>query len=813
MPASVFTLMLTAAPAWALTPDRRGESAPDRNFDVQHLTLDLDLDPVAGAVSGTATLTVERLWRGPLRLDQVALQIQDVQLDGTAVPWWREGDQLVVELPEGAGGDVSVRYRAEPRTGLHFRRPGPGSVDRYPEVWSQGEGEDNRHWFPGWDHPNDRFTYSGRIRAPEGWTVLTNADGIDLVNYLVMVAAAPYDVHVHPDAPEVSVLVPPGTPLSAVAPVLDPVPAMMDHMSARAGVAWPWGPYRQVFVQRFLYGGMENTGATVMNAERLLPDASAAPTRAAMIDSIVAHELAHQWYGDWVTCRDWRELWLNEGFATFIAADWGAVAGGEAAWHSSVQRWYGGSRSGPPLARRFHQGEGSPNHNVYLKGASVLQMLRVMLGEDIFWRGIARYTAEAGPRLVETRELRRALEAESGRELGWFFQQWVELDHVPEVRVSHRYNDGILSVTVAQAVGEGAPAYALPLQIAVGTADGRTVEASGWLDDGQTVLQVPLDAPPRFVAFDPNAGLLLKLEEEQDPDAWAAQLASGPTAWSRMQALDALGETDRVEPVAAVATDADTPHPIRTVAVKALGEQQSVEVLTRLATEDPDDRIRSSAAAALGKGHGAEVAGTLRAVLRTDPNPDVRAVALRMLGPVDPTLARMEALRALGDAGSGRDAVWDAGLSILGQHGELSDIRRMLDADAPGRLRPAAARSAARIIGREAHPGEASVIRARAQVARFTEALLDDADQRTRQAAFGVLGEVGDDRTVSILEELRRRETLEGHRTSAARAVESIRKRSSAAPAGDNEVEARLEALEKRLGELETELEAATERH
>lgn len=814
--ASCLTTALGCLPigsAHAAAPDRRGAAAPDRNFDVQHLGLDLVLEPEAGAVSGTATLTVDRLWPGPLRLDQVRLDIQDVQLDGAAVGWRLEGDQLVVAVPEGRGGSVAVRYRATPRSGLHFRSAGAGSVDRYPEVWSQGEGEDNRHWFPGWDHPNDRFTYSGRIAAPEGWTVVTNTDGTDLVNYLVMVAAAPYQTHEHPDDPTVSVLVPPWTPPGAVGPVLDPVPQMMAHMGARAGVPWPWGPYRQVFVQRFLYGGMENTGATVMNAERLLPDPAAAGTRADRIESIVAHELAHQWYGDWVTCRDWRELWLNEGFATFIAADWMAVERGQAGWHGSVRRWFAASQGGPPLARRFHQGPGAPNHNVYSKGASVLQMLRVMLGEDAFWRGIARYTAEGGPRLVETRELRRALEAETGRELGWFFQQWVELDHVPEVRVSQRYEDGMLTLTVRQDLSDGAPAYALPVRATVAAADGTRVDVQGWLEDAAIDLQVPLDAPPRFVAFDPDAGLLLRLEDQQDPDAWAAQALEGPTAWSRMQALAALGETARSAEVVAVARDPDASPYLRSVAIEALGEQRAVEALRGLAL-DPLDPIRDAAVSALGKAHGPDAESALRRAVRTDPNPDVRGTALRSLGPVAPQMARAEARRALGDARQGRAAVWAAALAVLGQHGEVSDIARMLDPEAPVRLRPTAAKEAARILARQPTPTAAPVVSARARVARFTEPLLRDPDQRTREAAVGVLGGVGDARSVSALESVRRRETLSSLQDAASHSIEAIRSRAGGGPASSpNAVEARMETLESRLEELERALEDADGRH
>ena len=803
---------LRAPSAHAAAPDARGESAPDRNFDVQHLALDLEIEPEPGRVSGTATLTVRQLWPGPLRLDQVRLDIEAVHFDSQPVPWRLEGDHLVVDLPDDASGDVAVRYSAAPRTGLHFRRVGRDSVDRYPEVWSQGEGEDNRHWFPGWDHPNDRFTYSGRFQAPDGWTVLTNADGIDLVNYLVMVAAAPYQVHVHPDAPDVSVLVPPWTAPESIQAVLDPVPAMIAHMGGRAGVAWPWGPYRQVFVQRFLYGGMENTGATVMNAERLLPDPSAAGTRADGIESIVAHELAHQWYGDWVTCRDWRELWLNEGFATFIGADWMATTRGQAGWHASVRRWYGASQSGAPLAGRFHQEEGRPNHNVYMKGASVLQMLRVMLGEDAFWRGIARYTGDDAPRLVETRELRRAFEAETGRELGWFFQQWVELDHVPAVSVSQRYDSGMLTLTVQQDLGGDAPAYALPIRATVARQDGSMVDVRGWLDDGSIDLQVPLEQAPRFVAFDPDAGLLVRLDDQQDPEAWARQAVEGPTAWSRMQALTALGETETVAPVAAIAGDGTASVYLRQVAIAALGEQGAVAPLVALSL-DPNDLVRTAAATALGETHGPEAEAALRRVVRGDPNPDVRGTALRALGPVSPSAARKEALRALGDARKGRTAVWGAGLSILGQHGELSDISRMLDSDAPGRLRPTAAREAARIIGRQAAPSDGVVRSARARVARFTEPLLLDADQRTRQAAIGILGGVGDARSIAALEAVRRRETLDKLREAAAGSIKSIRGRSDATAPGPNAAEARMEAMESRLEAVEEALEAAGDRH
>ena len=134
------------APAPPLTPDARGGIAPERNFDIERLHLDLDLD-LDGAVTGSATVQVRRLWPGPLVLHQVDLDITAVEADGEATRWWTEGDRLLVEV-DGDQAQIAVTYSAHPDTGLHFRRAEKGGPDSYDEIWSQGEGEWHRHWFP-----------------------------------------------------------------------------------------------------------------------------------------------------------------------------------------------------------------------------------------------------------------------------------------------------------------------------------------------------------------------------------------------------------------------------------------------------------------------------------------------------------------------------------------------------------------------------------------------------------------------------------------------------------------------------------------
>lgn len=787
---------LLAAPAQGaprLAPDARGAVAPDRTFDMEALRLDVALDPPAGTVAGTATWTVRRLGEGPLVLDQVGLTIEDVRVGEAPVPWRVDGDTLVVEVP-GDRAVVAVRYRATPRDGLHFRRP--SAADAHPEVWSQGEGEDNRHWFPGWDHPNDRFVYEGHITAPPGYRVLTNS-GMDVVNYLVMVAAGPYEVH---GADGIEAWVPPGTAPEGIARVLDPIPAMMRHFAERTGVPYPWGPYRQVFVQRFLYTGMENTSATI--EDRWMVGSARLANRDRRVENVVAHELAHQWYGDLLTCRDWRELWLNEGFATYMAADWQASVEGPESWAHGVHRRYQGSLGEQALAGRFHQGRGAPdNGNVYQKGASVLEMLRVLLGDEVFWRGIRGYTQGNQRALVDSEDLREALEAESGQELGWFFQQWVELPHVPVLTVRSTWTDGELRVQIAQDLAER-PAYTLPVEVEVPGPDGPVYKRA-WLDDAEVDLVFALPERPAYVAFDPRGGLLATVRHTQDPAAWEAQLAS-PSPYARFVAIAALGDTDRTAPIARLAADPAAAHALRVAAVAALGEQRATAALLSL-VEVPDPALREAVLTALGRGVGTAAVPALVARVERDL-PDLAAAALTSLGALDPaTAVRLARPRLRGRTFEDVPLV-AAAAAILGEHGAPSDLPALLRVEGPERARPRALQAAARLAGRQ-DPGQARA-RMLVDVARATEAMLPDDDLRAREAAVAILGEVGDAATIARLEAFRRAERGD-IRDAATAAITAIRSRSTPT-ASKNELEARMRALEERVDAL---LEATESKH
>ncbi len=800
-----------AAPP-ALVPEPRGLVMPDRSFDLQRLELDIRLLPQERAVEGTATYSVRRLWPGPAVLDQVALDIREVSGPEGPLPWRIAGETLVVELDEDFAAEeaqsFTVSWKARPRTGMHFREGGRGGPDAYDEIWTQGEGEDHRHWFPSWDHPGDRFVYEGTVQAPPGWKTLTNS-GLDMVNYLIMVAAGPYELSAHPEDPGLQVWAPPGSDPKAVARVLEPLPAMLAHMGERTGVPYPWGPYRQVFVQRFMYTGMENTSATVQHETMLVGDRVAQTND--WVESVVAHELAHQWYGDLLTCRDWRELWLNEGFATYIAADWMGLKLGEDAYAQSVRGWLDSIRGHQqPMAGRFFHGSGAAhNSNVYSRGAGVLHMLRVYLGDERFWAGIRLYTTRHQLDLVHTRDLQEAMEEVSGRDLGWFFQQWVELGHAPRLAVRHAYAEGRLRLTVVQDLDEERPRYSLPIVFEIGLADGAILRREGWLSDGKLELELELAEAPRWVAFDPDGGVAAVVESEPEPAELAAMLAS-PSPLVRLAAIRGLGETARSEELRELLADTTRPWALRTAAATALGEQRQVAPLVD-ALRDREDRVRRAAAGALGKAADRSPAGALRRAAESDRNPDVAAAALRSLAALQPDLA-LPVARSLARRATSRDerGLRGSAFELLGEHGNPTDLALLLDPRLPDRMRNTAYGAAARIAARQDDERRAQL---GTRVARVIEPMLEDLDQRSRERAVDLLAEVGDPMSVNRLEQLRRVETVEALRSRAQRAIVQIQSRKPPSPTPPGEEQARLEALEKRLGEVETLLEEAQRRH
>lgn len=823
-------------------PDRPGDVMPDRAWDVLHLDLDVRVDPEAATVEGVATHTLRALG-GPsawVRLHQVGLEIHEVTVDGNPVEGWRIGDDTL-DVPVSAAAIepvVAVRYSARPQTGMHFRG-GRDTPDPIREVWTQGENEDNRHWYPGWDYPNDKFTVATHVTVPDGmraWSngVHTGAESADgwtrwsyrldrpIVNYLVAIVAGEHQAwtdtaRASADGPEVPLVyvVPPSVDEAAARRSLGMTGAQMAWLSELLDEPFPYPVYRQAFVSRFLYGGMENATLTVLADTLLLPHEG---VRDVHTEEVVAHELAHQWFGDLLTCYGWRELWLNEGFASFYTGRWLEHRYGRERYAGKVRRWMTAALRDPaPMAARsWSRVDGREYAAVYVRGAAVLHMLRVALGDTTFDAAIREYVDRNADRLVETDDLRRALEDVSGTHLGWLFDQWVHGVHLPEVtsRWSHRGARGDvpahLTVELEQ-TGDG-PAWAAPVRIEIGT-EGDVLLRQVWLGPGVTRLVVDLEAPPRWVAVDPAGGVLARWTHEQPVEAWAAQARRSPSPYARLVALEQLGDaradTAGLEALTSTLRSTSIDPSFRAVAAASLGELGTTDAISALLAirEDPEPVVRQAAVSALGHAPPQErraAQALARAV--SDADPYVRVAAMSALARLSPEQATRIARQRLArrDDTPGR-VEHEAALQLLGERGDRGDLDRALErlgARQPRPVRQAAAHAAVALLDR------AENRRDRLESALID--LLDSRDVRDQQLAVHLLGQVGQAGAEAALSVYAHQTRVEGQLDAARAAARQIRSRGEAAPEPpppDDTVD-----LRRRLDEVEERLRRMEER-
>ncbi len=865
--------LLLATPALAedakpaLQSDGRGVRSSDRMVDIQHLALDLEIDVLGKRIAGTATHTLQPLRSGlnEIRLHAVALDVSAVTVDGAVASFRTLPEQLSIALPApstaGSTHTVEITYSASPQLGLHWRLPGPDSPDTHPEVWSQGEDEDNRWWFPTWDEPDDRFTYSGSYTVPDrftavsngrlvskesarpGWTTWTYAlTDQDLVSYLVMLAVAEYRLasDTWRDRPLLA-YGPPDVDGATLRRAVARTGEMLDFMSEVTGTEYPYPSYSQVFVQRFIYGGMENTTATIMEAKLLYPEELAPHAR--WTEAVVAHELAHQWFGDQMTCRDWSHMWLNEGMTSFLEDLWWEHAHGpeEGADKSfgRVLRTLGAEKKNPkPLVVNFFTREGSrKSHNVYSKGSAVMSGLRALLGEEDFGRALRAYAAEHQHGMVTTDDLQHAFEDTTGLNLSWYFQQWAYLAGHPVLSVKHAWDAEQRTLRVdlkqTQEVGGEVPLFVLPVDLQIAAVDGAVQTRRVWMDGAEASLVLPVEAGVSWVGLAPAGGLLAKVEQEQSDEEWTAILTS-EQASPHSKRLAWHSVVNRKKPpsdalrAAVVGTlmDADAHIVWRRLAVDALGEWKDEASIEALITAlgrlgggsgggapgiEQLTTLQSAIARLLSKAPEGPAVAALETLHARGGNVMVTGQALSSLGEVDGDAALRLARGDLNRGGGYNNHRWRYALGVLGEHGDVKDLARLARYRAPSmdhRTRSDALRASAQIANRQ--PVGKARDAAREVVSEDAEASLADLNLRGVQGAVGVLTNVGDLDSVKKLQAARSASTIPVVRDAMTRAIEAIRTRKEEDPTkkeDGGELTAQVKKLAEQLDALSKQLE------
>jgi aminopeptidase N len=509
-------------------------------IDVLDYDVHLELPDTGAFLRGDVTVIARRTpATTQLRLDLIdAMTVREVELNGRSVAVGRAANKIDVPL-DGVTGDsirVRVSYDGVVADGLVVRKDARGRWTWFGDNWPDRA----RQWLPTVDHPSDKATVTWTVRAPTGRTVVANGEllgtrklsGRDagrsetrwresrpIATYLMVIAAGPlvrYDLR-EPDCHygdqgqcmRQSIYVMPENRHWLPGPFLSAGPIV----TLFEGLVGPF-PYEKLahLESSTRFGGMENASAIFYDGKLFQK-----PT---IGDDIIAHETAHQWFGDAVTEREWAHLWLSEGFATYFAALWQQYVRGDVAFQRRMTEIRTQILADPVVASRPVIDTAEThylsllNTNSYQKGGYVLYMLHRQVGDSAFFRALKSYYATYRHGTALTDDLRHEMEKASKQSLAQFFDQWLRRPGVAEPSIGWAYDDATKSVSVFVQQEGARGAFELPLTVLVTGADDAqqrvviTVPA-----EGRATVALPghFARKPKALAFDPDSFLLARI--------------------------------------------------------------------------------------------------------------------------------------------------------------------------------------------------------------------------------------------------------------------------------------------------------------
>ncbi|MGB5979803.1 MAG: M1 family metallopeptidase, partial [Cyclobacteriaceae bacterium] len=616
-----------------------------RDFDLVHTRLDLEFDFARQMVIGKAWLALTPYFYPQ---DQVVLDAKEFTLNEVSLYEngeyesltydYTDSTQINIQLPYQTTRDdtvwIYIDYTAVPHLaksggseaissdqGLYFINPNGENQNKPIQIWTQGETESNSKWFPTIDAPNERTTQETYLTVNDRFTTLSNGELIsseknedgtrtdywrmDLPHapYLFMVAVGEYVVYKESLN---------GLPIEYyVEPYYGPyandifgrTPEMIEYFSRILGTPYPWNKYSQVVVRDFVSGAMENTTASVFmervqkHPKDLVDD---------NYDYIVAHELFHQWFGDYVTTESWANITLNEAFASYSEYLWNEYKHGvdEADMklleerEGYLQEFYQG-KAHPLIRYNYKEREEVFDSHSYNKGSGVLHMLRNYVGDEAFFEALRVYLDRNAFNSVEIHDLRLAFEDVTGEDLNWFFNQWFLSPGHPILNVEHTYRNGELTIFVDQVQDlTRYPVFKLPMYIDLVLQD-SIMRFPVTIQEAAEELVINIPEQPQAVIIDGDNQLLGEINIERPAEEWKALYESSASFLPRWQAIEQAGEKSDF-PLLSQALD-DTFYGIRALALTSLLDSLPREAGTiesrvaELAVQDSSSLVRSEA--------------------------------------------------------------------------------------------------------------------------------------------------------------------------------------------------------------------------
>ena len=679
----------------------------DEPFDVLHYRVALDLDETTKSMDGQVQIRLQAEEDiTEVVLDAETYEVRAVRAGGTELDFTHEGGALAITLAEplangetlvleidygGSGIDVDATEYGMPASydlGLDFK----DETDANPQLINTlSFPEGARHWYPSVDHPADRSTFELLATVREDWKVLSNGALLGITpgarrgtrthhwrldephpTYLSVLVAGPYEVieDFHGDVP-VNYWVYPKDVEDAHRS-FHKTTAMMAFFDEEFGVPYPWNKYDQITIPG-IGGGAESTTATVLGQSTIHDERAEQDFPS---HGLVAHEVAHHWWGDLTTYRDWGETWLTESFGTYSEYLWHAhELGPDEAGENMRRKRESYLRQAetvrrPVITNQWRRPNDNFDSHTYPKGAALIRLLRHITGDAEFRAGIKYFLEKHSFQPVDTEDFITAFAEAADQDIRWFIDMWLRRPGHPVLEIASEWDGDSVEMHVRQiqrpeaSMGTVPEAYRAPLSVRVVTESGSEVHPFT-LEGREQHLSFPSAEEPRYVRFDADDVLLAELSITKSAQEWMAQLADDDGAGRRRAAV-ALGEMGGGEARAALrsAVAGDPFWAVRQAAVEGLdpGDAEDAATLRTAAAEDARSDVRTSAVARLGASAGAEF---LIERFRNDSSYRAQAAAVTALGEVggDEAAAVIEEAAAMA---SPRDVVARAARDATG---------------------------------------------------------------------------------------------------------------------------------------------------
>lgn len=655
-----------------------------RTNDLIHTRLDLRFDWEKEAVIGKAELELKPYFYPveTVTLDAKGFEINEIKLiPGDKTLNYNYNDTLITifldkEYSTDESYTLSIDYVARPsesggsaaitsNKGLFFINPRGEEKNKPRQIWTQGETEWNSRWFPTIDKPNERCTQEMYITVDEQYVTLSNGllesstdneDGTRTDYWKMNQPHAPYlfmltvgEFAVVKDQWEdipLSYYVEPE--FEADAPYIFPhTPEMLGFFSKKLDFKYPWDKYAQIVVRDYVSGAMENTTAVVFG--EFMQRKKNELIDELYNEKVVAHEMFHHWFGDYVTCESWANLTMNEGFANYSEFLWlEHKYGRDEADAHMLQEWQGyiGSAQdgGHPLIHySYEDKEDMFDAHSYNKGGSVLHMLREYVGDRAFWAALNKYLKDNAYEAVEVHDLRLAFEAVTGRDLNWFWDQWYFSQGHPIFDLAYDYEleDNLASLTVQQIQDPAnmRAIFEIPSRVRIFYTDGSFVDEPITINQRTQTFEFAVKERPALMVFDPDRVLLCEIKNDNTPtDALPFAYKNVKALYHRLIGLQGAIETQSPETRTLLSMALKDPYwGIRGLAMSMIQDPTNEELQTirKIAGADPHSSARAAAFESLAQNGDEQAASVAIQAMERDSSEAVISAALNCLIKVD----------------------------------------------------------------------------------------------------------------------------------------------------------------------------------